>query len=53
LIDFDTAQKCEDRDLLLQESEILMERLEDPSGREAEVFFEMCKAGIKACFCQT
>ncbi|KAJ5443850.1 alpha-galactosidase A precursor [Penicillium daleae] len=33
LIDFDTAQKCDDRDLLLQESENLVACLKDLSGR--------------------
>lgn len=33
LIDFDTAQKCDDRNLLLQEFENLTECLKDPSGR--------------------
>jgi tRNA A-37 threonylcarbamoyl transferase component Bud32 len=33
LIDFDTAQKCDDRNLLLQEFENLTVRLKDPSGR--------------------
>ncbi|KAJ6131319.1 alpha-galactosidase A precursor [Penicillium sp. IBT 18751x] len=36
LIDFDTAQKCEDRDLLLQESE----NLSTYRAEEAEFFFE-------------
>ncbi|KAJ5091697.1 alpha-galactosidase A precursor [Penicillium alfredii] len=33
LIDFDTAQKCDDRNLLLQESVNLTMRLQDPSTR--------------------
>jgi predicted Ser/Thr protein kinase len=33
LIDFDTAQKCDNRDLLLEELEDLSLRLNDPSNR--------------------
>lgn len=33
LIDFATARKCDDQGLLLQEMEILSERLRDSSGR--------------------